>query len=125
MPEIKLPKIKHRKSGLRKIKKNWAVLYYKDGRLLTWNTKTTNLSDALAERDWFHEDQLAQGATYMGTKPALLAAIKAVADNDEESMACIYEVTNYKVIIDGVQVITTKDLEKAITSRNQYIKENY
>lgn len=119
---IKLPKIKHRKSGLRKAGKKWRVLYYEDGKLKTEPTGMTSLTDAIRERDKMHKVWVElHNATYSGgIKPALQAAI-----DNPEGMACIYEYTTYQVTVDGVTVTVTADPELARDRRNAYIKDNY
>jgi hypothetical protein len=120
-PQIKLPQIKHRKSGLKKSGKKWVVLYYEDDKLKSWNTHETNLTRAISRRDEFHTHQIKHGATYMGGTLAVVEAAKA----DPEGMAGIYESVTYKVTIGGVNVICTTDKQKAIDSRNEYINQHH
>lgn len=120
-PKIELPQLKHKKSGLRKRGRYYFVLYYVDGKLKTWGTGETNLPRAISQRDWFHKRRLDEGATYKGGKSPALSAAKA----DPNGMDCIYETTTYKVVVEGEHVITTTNKQKAIDSRNDYIKQNH
>lgn len=119
--DIKLPQIKHRKSGLRKQGKRWVALYYEGDKLRTWNTTETSLNRAINQRDWFHKKHLDAGASYKGgVKPSLKDAIE-----NPDGNACIYEKTTYVVIVDGTTVITTTNKDKAKSERDAFINKHY
>lgn len=119
--QYEIPAIKHSKSGLVKRGRYYAVLYYENGSLKSRSTGTTNLRDARENRDSLYKSLLKQGATIKGSKKPALDEAKA----DPEGMACIYETTSYKVVVDGVHVVTTTDKTKAIRDRNAYIKQHH
>lgn len=121
-PQIELPQIKHKKSGLRKRGRYYYVLYYVDGKLKAWGTRETRLSSAISERDWFHKRKLKEGATYKGTGNKVV--LQEAIDNPDGD-ACIYEKTTYVVVVDGTTVVTTTDKDKAKSERNAFIDEHY
>ena len=97
------------------------MFYYEDGKTKRVSTGTDDINTAVIFRDTLHLRLTNQGAVYKTkSKPALQAAI-----DDPKGDACIYEVVNYRVIVDGVQVGTSADKEKAKKLRNNYIIDNY
>jgi|GEM_PF-3425727 len=121
---IQLPSIKHPASGLRKVGNGWYVIYYVNGKVRSRRTGESDIKRAAAKRDEFYAEKVKAGAVYAGSaphsKPVLARAIR-----DPKSMACVYKVTYYRVIVDGVTVTTTANKKNAIKRRNEYIKHHY
>ena len=116
---IQVPQIKHDKSGLTKVGEVWKVLYYEDDKLRKVTTGKKSLKRAVKFRDAYYASLIEAGAAIRGNKtPAIQDAI-----DNPSGMACIYTQTSYRVVVGGTHVITTTDQDKAITRRNEHIKQ--
>ncbi len=92
---------------------NWNVVYYKDGKTYRKSMGTDDVEVAAFFRDIFHKRMLKQGAEYVGSVG------RKKLDFDPETDQYIYSM--HRVIVNGVTVGSSKDIDKAREIRDTYL----